>query len=234
MVEQQPFRHELKYLCSAAELEIIKSRITGICPLDKHLGGKEFYIIRSLYFDDMYNACYYQNMDGVDEREKFRIRIYNHDSSLINLELKSKLRGKTFKQACAITEAQYDKIIDGSIVHELAECDSLLRKLVLKMQTELLKPKVIVEYERTPFVYSLGNVRVTLDKNISSSNAVDRFFDERLPCRPIMPHGQHLLEVKFDEFIPDFIHKNLQLGNLQATAFSKYCLCRKYSLGDCL
>ena len=75
-----------------------------------------------------------------------------------------------------------------------------------------------------------GNVRITLDTNISSSKDVARFLDESIPKRPIMPMGQQLLEVKFDEYLPDVIHHNLQLHSLSQTAFSKYYLCRKYSL----
>ena len=232
--EQHAFRHELKYLCSAPELQIIESRLKSLCPLDKHLNGQSFYTIRSLYFDDMNNSCYYQNLDGVDPREKFRIRIYNGESRVINLELKSKLRGKTLKQSCPLTREQYDKILDKTIVRDLRDYPPLLRKLALQMQTVLLRPKVIVEYERTPFVYPIGNVRITLDKNISASNAKDDFFEKRIHKRPVLQAGQHLLEVKFDELLPDFIYRNLQLQNLQSTAFSKYCLCRKYDLGDYL
>ena len=71
---------------------------------------------------------------------------------------------------------------------------------------------------------------MTLDTNIASSNAIARFFDERIPRRPVMPRGRQLLEVKYDELIPDFIFNNLQLENLQQTAFSKFYICRKFSL----
>ena len=91
-----------------------------------------------------------------------------------------------------------------------------------------LKPKVIVEYDRIPYVERLGNVRVTLDQNISSSGDLDGFFREHIRKRPILPAGQHILEVKYDEFLPDAIRCNLQLQNLRQTSFSKYYLCRKY------
>lgn len=93
-----------------------------------------------------------------------------------------------------------------------------------------LHPVVIVEYERIPYVYKNGNVRVTFDTQIASSSNVADFFAEHLPKRPIMPVGQHLLEVKFDEYLPDFIYRSLNLGVLQQTAYSKYYLCRKYAL----
>ena len=97
------------------------------------------------------------------------------------------------------------------------------------MLTRRLRPVAIVEYDRIPYVYKNGNVRITLDTNISSCSAVERFLDETLPVRPVMPMGQQLLEVKYDEYLPDFIYRNLQLHSLRQTAFSKYYICRKYA-----
>ena len=93
-----------------------------------------------------------------------------------------------------------------------------------------MKPKVIVEYDRVPYVYRLGNVRITLDKNISSSSRIEDFLEKEIPKRPVMPAGWHVLEVKFDEFLPDYIKSTLQLDSLKQTAFSKFYLCRKFNV----
>lgn len=106
----------------------------------------------------------------------------------------------------------------------------VLQKLNLLMRTRLMRPKVIVEYDRTPFVEKLGNTRVTFDRNIRSSDAVQSFLEKRIPGRPIMPAGRQILEVKYDEFLPDYLCRNLQLSRLRQTTFSKYYLCRRYSL----
>ena len=106
----------------------------------------------------------------------------------------------------------------------------LLRKLMLDIRMRGMHPAVIVEYDRIPYVFRNGNVRVTFDMNISSAADCDRFFDRALPRRPVMPAGQHLLEVKFDEYLPDHIYRSLNLAQLQQTAFSKYALSRKYTL----
>jgi len=97
------------------------------------------------------------------------------------------------------------------------------------MLTRRMRPVVIVEYERIPYIYKNGNVRITLDTNISSSSAVEAFLDKTIPGRPVLPLGQQLLEVKYDEYLPDFIYRNLQLHSLRQTAFSKYYICRKYT-----
>ena len=105
----------------------------------------------------------------------------------------------------------------------------LIRKMCLQMKTKLLKPVTIVQYERIPYICRNGNVRVTFDINISSSSEVKSFLNRDIPVRPVMPSGWHLLEVKYDEFLPDYIYRALNLGILQPTAYSKYYLCRKYA-----
>ncbi|MBQ8622312.1 MAG: polyphosphate polymerase domain-containing protein [Oscillospiraceae bacterium] len=224
------YRHELKYLISAAQMQILKTRITGLIPKDPYVTASGGYTIRSLYFDDRQNRAYYENENGTDPREKFRIRIYNASTQKIKLECKRKERGKTLKTSCTLTEEQARMLMNGQCVPDIASQPPVLRKLTNEMRTRQMKPVVIVEYERVPYVYRLGNVRVTFDTNIASSGAVTGFLDGQIPKRQILPAGMHLLEVKFDEYLPDFIYRALMLDSLQQTAFSKYYLCRKYSL----
>lgn len=229
-LEQTKYRHELKYICTAAQLALLQGRIHHLMPLDSHVAGSGMYTIRSLYFDDYYDRCYYENENGTDPREKFRIRIYNGSTDRISLELKKKERGKTLKLSCPLTEEQCRILMRGEPLPDSRDYDPVLQKLLLLMRTTLMKPKIIVEYDRVPYIYKLGNVRVTLDKNISSSNRIETFLDKEIYRRPIMPTGWHVLEVKFDEFLPDYIKTALQLDSLRQTAYSKFYLCRKYSI----
>ncbi len=224
------YRHEFKYLCSYGELMTLKVRLQGLVSLDTHVGESGVYNIRSLYFDDIYDTCYRENEAGTDPREKFRIRIYDHSSERISLELKRKVRGKTQKLSCLLTEEQCRGLMEGEIPVLQENSPALLRKLCLLMQTRHMRPKVIVEYERVPYVYPHGNVRITMDENISASNRTDRFLERQIPLRPILEAGQHILEVKYDEYLPDGIYRTIQSGNLRQTAFSKYYLCRRYHL----
>ena len=224
------YRHEFKYLCSYGELMMLKVRLQGLVSLDTHVGESGVYNIRSLYFDDIYDTCYRENEAGTDPREKFRIRIYDHSSERISLELKRKVRGKTQKLSCLLTEEQCRGLMEGEIPVLQENSPALLRKLCLLMQTRHMRPKVIVEYERVPYVYPHGNVRITMDENISASNRTDRFLERQIPLRPILEAGQHILEVKYDEYLPDGIYRTIQSGNLRQTAFSKYYLCRRYHL----
>ena len=222
------FRHELKYVISQAQIPLLCSRIRPYMRLDPYTSGHEFYNIRSLYFDDFMNSSYYENENGNDPREKFRIRIYNHSAKRITLECKRKEKGKTRKTSCPLSEEDANSLIQGNAVIR-EEQPALLRKMCLQMKTELLRPVTIVEYERIPYVCRNGNVRVTFDTNISSSSAIKWFLSSEIPKRPIMPLGWQLMEVKFDEFLPDYIYRALNLGNLQQTAYSKYYLCRRFA-----
>lgn len=224
------YRHEFKYICSYGQLKMLETRLKGLVPLDSHVGAEGIYNIRSLYFDDYYDRYLKENEAGTDPREKFRIRIYNHSSERISLELKKKVRGKTQKLSCPLSEEQCRTLMDGRPLDLPKDAPAILQKLCLLMKTDLLLPKVIVEYDRVPYVYPLGNVRITLDENIRASGRTDLFLEDQIPLRPIMPAGQHILEVKYDEYLPDFIYRTVQLPNLRQTAFSKYYLCRKYNL----
>jgi hypothetical protein len=228
-VKFDKYRHEQKYLISSGQLRLIKSRIECLMKKDSNVGEKGYYNIRSLYFDDYYDRCYYENENGTDPREKFRIRIYNHSSERISLECKRKEHGKTLKNSCKLTKEQCEKLINNEYIRDIANQPEVLKKLTMEMMSRKLHPKVIVEYDRIPYVYRYGNVRVTLDINVSSSSFTENFLSGNIPKRPIMQQGLHLLEVKWDEYLPDTIYTALQLENLQQTAYSKYYLCRKYS-----
>ena len=227
--KQTKYRHELKYQVTDAQIQMLKNRINHLLPLDSHVAQTGSYFIRSLYFDDYNDRCMQENENGTDPREKFRIRIYNGSSAKISLECKRKERGKTHKTSCPLTVEQTKALMAGQILPDIGQQPPLLRKLTLQMMTRKLRPKVIVEYERIPYVYKNGNVRVTFDTQIASSSDVEAFFSETLPKRPVMPVSQQLMEVKFDEYLPDFIYRNLNLSHLRQTTFSKYYICRKYT-----
>lgn len=224
------YRHEYKYICSGQQLALIGNKIQGLMEYDKYAGDNKQYRIRSLYFDDYEDRCLYDNINGNDPREKFRLRIYNDDKTYIRLELKKKERGKTRKLSCSIDEALCRKIMQGLPADMDAVDADVYRKFCLWQNIRLLRPKVIVEYDRIPFVYRDGNVRVTFDTNIRSGSFVEGFLDNNIVSRPVMPFGEHILEVKFDELLPDFIYSAVQTEGLRQTTYSKYYMCRKYSI----
>lgn len=200
--------------------------------LDRNVTDDGLYNVRSLYFDDAFRTAYFANENGTEPREKFRIRIYNNDTRNIFLEKKQKIRGMTRKEACLLTLAQTECLIDGREPELNAASSLLLNEFVSRNSAKKLLPVVIVDYDRIPYIYNLGNVRITFDMNVASSNQISRFFDRDIAKRPIMESGRHVMEVKWDNFLPDYIKQSLQTENLPRTALSKYYYCRKYNLSS--
>ena len=195
---------------------------------DPHTDGTGRYQIRSLYFDDAQNSCYYENEDGTDPREKFRVRFYNGNADRLLLELKRKESGMTQKRSCLIQRDQVERLIAGYRLRWQTDMDALLKKFFILQETRVFQPKVIVDYIRVPYICAEGNVRITLDLNISTITNTESFFDKRAQGRPIMPLGMNMLEVKYDSFLPDYIFRSIQMRDLAQTTFSKYYYCRKF------
>lgn len=229
-MQKEIYRHEFKYPINKIQMVLEEEKLSAVAAKDKNAGEFGYYNIRSLYFDDYYDSCYQDNENGTDDREKYRIRIYNHSAQNIKLELKRKVRGKTQKLSCKITEQQCRMLMKGEIPEDIGEKQQVLRKLAYLMAVRFMQPKVIVDYDRVPYVYRLedANVRITFDMNLTSSENIEDFLEERIDGRGIFAVGELLMEVKYDDFLPDEINSLLQLEGLQASTFSKYYLCRKF------
>lgn len=219
-------RHEWKHEISYSDMLAIRQRLSVVAKRDAHaINGK--YFIRSLYFDNLSDKALREKLDGISRREKFRIRYYNGDTSVIHLEKKSKIGGLGNKQSANLTAEEAQWIVDGKLDWMLQSDRPLVQELYVKMTTEGLKPKTIVDYTREPFVYGPGNVRVTLDYDIRTGlNCVDFL---NVNC-PTIPAGDApiILEVKWDEFLPAVIRDVVQLNNRHVGAYSKYAACRIY------
>lgn len=233
-MEQKKYRHELKFVCSEQQLALVENRIKAICKQDSHCGEDGQYTIQSVYFDDYGNTCYYENENGTDPREKYRIRIYNGSMERIALECKQKQCGMNHKESVLLSSEVCESILKGTwnacdVLGDVEQSgNNLLRKFALLYHTKNYRGKIIVQYNRTPYIYSIGNVRITFDRNISVTKDLQLFGKSVRRLRPVMPMGYHVLEVKYDEVLPDYIHNLLQIERLRQTAYSKYYICRKY------
>lgn len=220
-------RHEYKHRITYEDYLVIRGRLKHLAKPDTHVGKDGQYTIHSLYFDNLSDKALREKLDGVDRREKFRIRYYNEDTEFIRLEKKSKIHGLCDKQAAPLTKEQVIRICKGDTGFLLQSGNPLLQELYAKMKFQMLKPRVIVDYEREPYVYGPGNVRVTFDKNIRTSLYHDRFFDKAY-CSVPAEEGCIILEVKYDGFLPEIMEKAVRVPCRQAAAFSKYAVCRKF------
>lgn len=220
------YRHEWKHEINASDMIAIRQRLRAIAKPDEHaIDGK--YFIRSLYFDNLTDKALREKLDGVNQREKFRIRYYNGDTSLIHLEKKSKVNGLCSKESTGLTAREAQMIADGKLDWMLHSDRMLVQELYSKMLSQGLRPRTIVDYMREPFVYAPGHVRITLDYNIRTGMHCTDFLN---PDCVTVPAGDApiILEVKWDEFLPSVIQDAVQLNGRRTAAFSKYAACRIY------
>lgn len=221
------YRHELKHEITYMDMLNIRQRLRAFASFDPHAPDGHYHI-RSLYFDNLSDKALREKIDGVNAREKFRIRYYNGDTGFINLEKKSRLNGLGTKYSSRLSAEQSQAIIDGDIDWMMDTNDPLIQELYLKMIYQGLRPRTIVDYEREPYVYAPGNVRVTFDYDIRTGlESVDFLNPERTT---ITAGGQSpiIMEVKWDDYLPDVIRAVVQTPGRRAEAFSKYARCRMY------
>ena len=221
------YRHEWKYEISWLDLLTIRQRLRAVCKPDPHaVDGK--YLIRSLYFDTPTDKALREKIDGVNEREKFRIRYYNGDpDAVMHLEKKSKRSGLGTKQSAPLTPNEVQKILDGDLAWMAASPHALVRELYGKMQSENLRPKTIVDYVREPFIFAPGNVRVTFDYDLRTSLTCADFLKKDGVTFPA-GDAPILMEVKWDNFLPAIIRDAVTVKGRRVGAFSKYAQCRIY------
>jgi len=223
------YRHELKYQINYAEYLAMRQRISAFMKLDENSSKKGNYLIRSIYFDNVDDKVLREKLDGVQKREKFRIRYYNDDFSFITLEKKMKHNSLCLKLSATITEEECRALLAGKTEWMPMHNSEVVRELYYKMNSQQLRPRVMVSYVREPFVYEAGNVRVTFDSCIRTSLYHREFLEEKTyDISAQNNNGEIILEVKYDEFIPEVIVDLLQIEGIRQQAFSKYGVCRRF------
>lgn len=219
------YRHEFKYLISKADAELLKRRLPYIMERDPHAGETGTYTIRSLYFDDFANTAYYDKMDGVNYRAKYRIRFYDYDPSLLKLEKKEKNGSLTRKTAQTITKNDA-RALEFAMSGGCPDTrEGLVEELRLQFVSQGLRPRVLVDYDRTPFICRDGNTRITLDENIRTRPYIAHLFASPRAMVPVLDANQVILEVKFDDFLPGYLSDALSDIPKVNMAVSKFALC---------
>lgn len=223
------YRHELKFQINWSEYNAIRTRLATVMKRDVHAGADGHYVIQSIYFDNINDKALREKVNGVQQREKFRIRYYNHQFSYITLEKKIKHNNLCMKIDAQITEAECRDIVNGKIDWMITHPSELVRELYCKMKYQRLKPRVLVSYVREPYVYAPGNVRVTFDSQIRTSLFHQELMDKNIvDISATDAPEMMILEVKYDDFLPEIIERLLNLTDVRQQAFSKYGACRRY------
>ena len=226
----KPYRHELKYVITEAEHAVLASRLrAALRPDENAQGSGGEYFIRSLYFDDPWDTAVSEKGDGVGSRDKFRIRIYNMSDRTIKLERKHKEGAYIKKDSLSLTRDECERIIAGDIRCLFDRPEPEAKAFYGIFRTRTLKPKVLVDYTREPYVFPAEDVRITFDKNVRTGMRSTDLFDPDVPTYPVWDlKGCMILEVKFNASLPEFCRSIVQMAGSQHTAASKYIDCRQF------
>jgi len=218
------YRHEWKHEISYADLLSIRQRLRAIAEADPHaING--VYHIRSLYFDDYFNSAYEEKEMGVYFRKKYRIRVYNCQDSVIRLERKIKQDKYIYKESAPLSRVEFYRILDGDYGFLLESDHNLLREFYFECISNFMRPRVIVDYDRNPYILDEGTVRVTFDKKVRAAVESFDIFNADLPTLPAMPKEKLIMEVKFTEFLPKLVRELLPPKSSELVAASKYVMC---------
>lgn len=229
MEKKLKFRHELKYYVNYHQYYLIRQRLRFLMEQDKHADENGEYHIRSLYFDDVENIALQEKQGGIKNRYKFRIRMYNKSDKVLHLEKKIRKNTLIAKEKVSISREILDRLLLNDYTVLENESSPLLQQVYYEMKNSLLRPKVIVDYVREAYVVRTGNVRITFDKELRTGlNGIDPFDPNLYPVKAI-DEPLYILEVKYDEYIPNYIRDGLQLNGLVQQSASKYTICRKFT-----
>ncbi|MBQ9942441.1 MAG: polyphosphate polymerase domain-containing protein, partial [Christensenellaceae bacterium] len=223
------YRHELKFYINYRDYMVLRQALKVLLTPDDNGDENNSYHIRSLYFDDRDEKALVDKQAGVEDRSKFRIRIYNFSDDIIRLEKKIKKGQYIAKKSLTLTREEYEAILAGDIGFLLSRKEDLAREMYLEMRIKQLRPRVVVDYVREAYIMPYESVRITFDKQLKSGRPTGSIFDKDLPVVPIADPETMILEVKFNRYLPDYVKGVLaNLRSPRRSAISKYTNCRKY------
>lgn len=229
-MESLPLRHELKYFINEEQYFVLSGVLDSVLQRDPN--GDEFneYHIRSLYFDTVFNDALFDKMDGVQDRNKYRIRIYNFSDRLIKLECKTKVGSLISKRSITIPKLLCEQLIAGDPAGLETTRSGLLNDMFREMTVNLLRPVVIVDYVREAYLHPAEEVRITFDKQLRTGLWSREIFDPWLPTVSPFDENVMILEVKYNRILPSYIRDilNTYCRGACQSAISKYVWCRRF------
>lgn len=219
------FRHEMKYIITESQYDEISRVLHAIMKHDGNIREGNTYNIRSLYFDDIYRTAYQEKINGVEVRKKYRIRIYDCSDAMISLECKHKNGPYIYKEGMRLSREEYGRMLENDYTFLLHRDSQMAKEFFLDARSNLLRPAVIVDYDREPLVNDVGTVRITFDRKVRAIAGNEDMFDPMRPSFAILPEGQMILEIKFTGILPEKIRRVFRGYRLLQTSASKYCMC---------
>jgi len=224
-------REEKKFLINVDEFRTKSHYLDGIMIQDDH-NGTDGYMIRSLYFDTVYDDDFFEKLDGIETRRKIRLRIYEPNSRFAKLEIKQKQGAMQLKRSLTMSREDAQSLILGKYDVLLNYNEEFAKECYALMQYRCYKPKTIVQYNRKAYIAKENKIRITFDNNITATESSFDLFSDKLLLNPVLDKFNVVLEVKFNGFLLDYIRQFINSINKSELSVSKYALARQQSYQD--
>lgn len=220
-------RKELKYYISYNEYVILSNFLRKILKQDKHnKDSSKGYYVRSLYFDTLGNKSFEDKMAGIEERTKYRIRVYNTKAKWVKFEIKSKFNNSVVKETTVIRRMDAAEVQNMNYEVMMKYNNPVLNKAYQEFKKRHYRPVVMIDYFREAFTYDLNKIRIVFDKFLKSTSIqLDIFHKDPFPTQKLK-NGIVIMEIKYNNFIPGFLKQILQIPSFERSAISKYCIGR--------
>lgn len=221
-------RTEKKYDIGLIETADLKRRLGIFMENDPHNGDKG-YLVRSLYFDTIHDTDFEQKVEGYDERQKIRLRVYSAGDKMAKLEIKEKADAFQRKRSLSLEREEAVQMINGDYRFLSAREEVLARWLYIFLNVHCYRPKCVVEYDRYAYITGHNDTRITFDQNLRANESDFNIFAADLPLYPVSPPGAVTMEVKYSGFLLSCLKNEISHCDKLQTSNSKYCAARMIS-----
>ena len=227
------YRYEFKYILNKKTSDQIEKEAQNFMIYDEHV-KKELnnkYFVRSLYFENNFSSNFYEKVDGMKIRRKYRLRTYSNffDPKVpIFFEVKGRISERTYKKRINIKNKYLNLFLSQSQNFNLLNLypnNEMIINFIFDSFRKNLKPLILVDYKRRPYINKFGlYFRLTFDTNLLSSKTNNLFSNDKYSSWLECKAGYTILEVKFDRSIPAWFHRIIQCYNLKRRSISKFVL----------
>ena len=221
------FRHEVKYTLSPCEHYKFRDFCVGFMDFDKNAGDSGEYIVKSYYFDTVGYRDYTEKQDGIYARQKYRVRTYG-DSGYYRLEKKIRKGTQNMKVSGEISKYNADLLIRGYT--DIKTGNQVTDDIITQMHTKGYRSSVYIEYARQVLMIKELDIRVTFDKNISALYGSYGLEDAMPAPSPVFYNDETVLEIKYKEFLPEWLQRAVYLIIPSEYSVSKYAQSLRYIL----
>ncbi len=224
-------REEKKFLINTEEFIKKRHFLNQVMMQDAH-NGEDGYLIRSLYFDTVYDDDFFEKMDGVELRRKIRLRCYSPTSDFAMLEMKQKQGQYQMKRSLRMSRADAQKLIEGKFDVLLKYQEDFAKECYGFIHSRCYRPKTVIDYRRTAYIAKENKIRITFDRDIKATQSCFDIFSENLLLNPVIDKFNTVLEVKFNGFLLGYIRDFINSIDKSELSVSKYILGRQQSYAE--